>query len=471
MSLIAENSSASKRPFSETSPASASPTQQPTAPSDNEDPHPPPPKRLRRARRQRETSHTDSRRERKPRREKSPLPCQHTCEISDPNHVSSPLDTRGSSWDRHMENVNLHPLCNDSCPGFRSFCKGKKRLGSSSSTSVSTPGPSIQPSPITSLCTLSPLRPIRVLHVLHTNYSCPFGSDEDIQLETTAMYEYGDDADGKEFEGYLKRVTESTRSAVISSGSAYLHEWILVFAVYGAKEPDLFSFDLQTRRGFFNAMEKARKANRFDHWLYDLANTYDIIFLDAAATAKDSFETYIKNLALLEKVQERIPIWPAIEEQRLEGNKFKVIQTLDLIAKSLSSSLPRHSWRPSTYDMPQAQRLQQAGQFESTQYVAKRSCSGCARHVKFKFDLPTLAASDKGDKLHPISYWFVQQFVPTLRSCGEYRVYLVRGSIISIIWTKFRENSDILDIRLLQHPKPLKMFDETCVYILYLPIY
>lgn len=156
-------------------------------------------------------------------------------------------------------------------------------------------------------------------------------------------------------------------------------------------------------------------------------------------------------------LEETIPIWPPMAEQKLIQDKYALTQLLDQVAESMSSSLPCP--RPQTYTVAEATELPPEVQRDNI--VLKRNSSSCKRHVI----LPPIRRSleqaiqrlDRNGRLGVHGTWFAQDFIENLKSVGEIRVYL-NGckSIESIIATKFKDHqSDELEVEFIRSIPPL----------------
>lgn len=153
-------------------------------------------------------------------------------------------------------------------------------------------------------------------------------------------------------------------------------------------------------------------------------------------------------------LEENIPIWPTTAEQDLMLDKLAFIRQLDKIASD--SNIPR----PGTYTLAGAERL--AKEYQTSSLVLKRNGSGCHRHIRLPpLSLP-LINNIQDAKLGAIAAWFAQDYVPSLRTMGELRVFLFdEGSNPEIILaTKFKDSpdegeEDVMDMEVIKYPPPL----------------
>ncbi|TDL13208.1 hypothetical protein BD410DRAFT_810755, partial [Rickenella mellea] len=113
-----------------------------------------------------------------------------------------------------------------------------------------------------------------------------------------------------------------------------------------------------------------------------------------------------------------------IDEGAYEGDKFLDVEILDEIARDLGH------YRPISYAHGDWPDPADNGKYEDV--VAKRAYSSCSKHVCIPpFDLNDLATSAMGSK----GYWFLQDYVPTLLSAGELRVFVLGGKIDRVLCT------------------------------------
>ena len=137
---------------------------------------------------------------------------------------------------------------------------------------------------------------------------------------------------------------------------------------------------------------------------------------------EESFEVYERHLQLL---SEEVQFWPPVGQVRAAANKWQTSRHLQLLAKDFSRYAP-------------ATRLLRPGDEIHKTDVLKRSHSDCGLHVIF----PSAPSSHRtwdylNSKINPGTdeFWMAQEFVPSLACIGEWRVFIVGGTIISVMHT------------------------------------
>ncbi|KAF8425023.1 hypothetical protein L210DRAFT_865476 [Boletus edulis BED1] len=133
-------------------------------------------------------------------------------------------------------------------------------------------------------------------------------------------------------------------------------------------------------------------------------------------------EAYESSLSVLTSC---VPIWPPVPSLRVAGNKAKLVTLLDRIAAE--QGWPRPRTTRLTVDQPLP-----------IDTVLKRTHSDCGADVI----LPEKELASrrtwqflKERTTSREQVWISQEFVPTLRSLGEWRVYLVGGRIVNVMHT------------------------------------
>jgi len=144
-----------------------------------------------------------------------------------------------------------------------------------------------------------------------------------------------------------------------------------------------------------------------------------------------------------------IPIWPPLYEQMVVMDKIKQIKTLDSIAESMQTP------RPKTYTIQEAQQLPLLHRKQGL--VLKRNNSSCNEHVilpPLKSDLASnISQPDTTKELGVYGTWFAQDYVASLRTTGELRVFMVDGKTAEVmLGTTFSDNSQGLTIEVLKSP-------------------
>lgn len=119
-------------------------------------------------------------------------------------------------------------------------------------------------------------------------------------------------------------------------------------------------------------------------------------------------------------------VWPPPKQIERVGWKDPDCVLLDLIARRLNGL------RPATIPL-QPQDIDSSSIIPDT--VLKRSNSDCGHHVIF----PDERRKRNVEHLRELSpygeKWLMQEYVPTLRTVGEWRVFIVNGAVIQTVHT------------------------------------
>lgn len=121
--------------------------------------------------------------------------------------------------------------------------------------------------------------------------------------------------------------------------------------------------------------------------------------------------------------------WPPVQQVNGIGSKHRLIRHLEFVASTMSSL------RPVTI-------ILNGGDLIPTTAVLKRSHSDCGEHV--------IMPGNSGrnwtylNNYPPIhgATWFAQAHVPTLRTLGEWRVFIIGGKPIYVVHTKYNNEKE-----------------------------
>lgn len=127
-------------------------------------------------------------------------------------------------------------------------------------------------------------------------------------------------------------------------------------------------------------------------------------------------------------------IWPPIEPMKASACKWRTISRLDHIARQVT-----HTLRPETVLWDE--------RVLPTDKVLKRCFSSYQSHTIIPTEVSNMrikptVQSLKRDTILPGRHWMVQDWVPSLRHYGEFKVYIVNLEIVYIAvakWSKTRK--------------------------------
>ncbi|KAK7676833.1 hypothetical protein QCA50_006320 [Cerrena zonata] len=121
-------------------------------------------------------------------------------------------------------------------------------------------------------------------------------------------------------------------------------------------------------------------------------------------------------------------IWPPIAPSREGAIKNHRIQMLDYISTYITRT-------------PRPESMLWDGQHVPHGKVLKRTHSAFGNHVFLPTAPPPSVQQLQGLCDLPGRQWIVQDWVPTLRQLGEYKVYFVEGEIVWVSVARFNENT------------------------------
>jgi glutathione synthase/RimK-type ligase-like ATP-grasp enzyme len=121
--------------------------------------------------------------------------------------------------------------------------------------------------------------------------------------------------------------------------------------------------------------------------------------------------------------------WPPWQHVDRMGSKIPLMQNLDFIASTVTKSK-----RPITEILDVTTSIPDS-------IVLKRTHSDCGNHVLFPGD-PLINPTYLLSQLDiPGSRWLGQNFVPTLRKLGEWRVFIIGGQIVDVVHTRINHET------------------------------
>ena len=140
---------------------------------------------------------------------------------------------------------------------------------------------------------------------------------------------------------------------------------------------------------------------------------------------KDEANTYTARIRIMQL--SGLLMWPPPAQIERSGRKDPDVALLDVIANEF------HTLRPTTTTI----NLQGVVNDDmiALETVLKRSNSDCGQHVI----LPEARRNRKVDHLRTLSLygeqWLMQEYVTTLHTVGEWRTFIVNGSVIHTVHT------------------------------------
>jgi hypothetical protein len=138
---------------------------------------------------------------------------------------------------------------------------------------------------------------------------------------------------------------------------------------------------------------------------------------------KHNLDIYMSSHINLSRL---VYMWPPLQQINSIGSKRQLIRHLDFTASKTSSLRPRTV-------------ILKDGDLIPNDAVIKRSHSDCGHHVLLVNDDGRNWESLNQHPKIPGAVWMAQAYVPTLRSLGEWRVFIVGGRAIYTVHTKYNE--------------------------------
>lgn len=136
----------------------------------------------------------------------------------------------------------------------------------------------------------------------------------------------------------------------------------------------------------------------------------------------DKYELFHTNMCIFNK---HVLQWLPWEQQRITGSKLSLIQSLDIIADTIT-----HTPRPITTPIA----LPFTGNPKNwRKHVLKRGYSGFSDHVHLSAEKFLLNITVP--KEMPGCQWFAQTYIKLLRKFGKWRVVIVEGAIMYYAFT------------------------------------
>jgi hypothetical protein len=152
--------------------------------------------------------------------------------------------------------------------------------------------------------------------------------------------------------------------------------------------------------------------------------TDKLISNDEYGINKDNLDTYMSSCVNLSRL---VYMWPSTRQINSVGSKQQFISHLDIIATKTSTLRPRTILLKNGNSIPK-------------NAVIKRSHSDCGHHVLLPNNKGRNWESLNQHPKIPGAVWMAQTYVPTLRSLGEWRVFIVGGQTIYTVHTKYNED-------------------------------
>jgi hypothetical protein len=137
----------------------------------------------------------------------------------------------------------------------------------------------------------------------------------------------------------------------------------------------------------------------------------------------DNLSYYMENLNRLTRF---IYIWPVPFHIKTFGGKDHVILHLDIVAETITKTP-----RPTT-------KVLKANEPLPPNAVIKQTHSDAGCHVHLPTNLHRNWEYMNEFQPIPESLWMAQTYVPTLRSLGKWRVFIIGGQPIHIVHTKYK---------------------------------
>ncbi|TDL13743.1 hypothetical protein BD410DRAFT_810292 [Rickenella mellea] len=326
--------------------------------------------------------------------------CDHTC--TDHNTL---LTAAGTGWGGHVKNKRKHPNCSSTCPGSVHLLQPETQLEWKDG-------------------------PFKVLFLIPAGFQIP--TLENLRGgELTHFVRWTNDPTSRKDEDWIENLSNTLRGCCRADqdhGCIYVLDWVAVLylgteaCADGPRRDGNPTVEL-TLRPQKDFMTEVRNASTDS--------------MDRNLKRKDLEWTWM--VEMLRRLEKTIMFWPCVGEASYEGDKYADIDILDTIAEKLGNH------RPKTYLYPDEWPSQQDGRYQGV--VAKRAYSSCCKHVLFP---PVDRKQMKNCGLGCKAYWFLQDFVPTLLSAGELRVFVFGGKVDRVVLTKFPEREP-MTVETLSH--------------------
>lgn len=129
----------------------------------------------------------------------------------------------------------------------------------------------------------------------------------------------------------------------------------------------------------------------------------------------------------MQRLSDALPVWPPVGEQTNAVKKFSLIKRLDTIAKETGSKRPKSHQLTATKPV--------ASQWKNGHWVLKREQSSCSDDVKLLQPGTRPTTKERENFLRGRYPWLVQEFMPLLRSIGEWRIIVIEGRAVCTVFT------------------------------------
>ena len=123
--------------------------------------------------------------------------------------------------------------------------------------------------------------------------------------------------------------------------------------------------------------------------------------------------------------------WPSVHQMNSIGAKHQLIFHLDIIAGTIT-----HTFRPATKQLIPGDPI-------PANAVIKRSHSDCGQHVIMPDESGRDWESINQMPHVPDAIWFAQVYVPTLRTLGEWRVFIIGGHPAFVVHTRYNTDKSV----------------------------
>lgn len=191
---------------------------------------------------------------------------------------------------------------------------------------------------------------------------------------------------------------------------------------------------LQKRQGFtvhlhlWDAMKTLMEKGELASHIRSLAPSRVFIFVAyvGARWKEHQLDDFYAQMEDLLKDQSNVRVYPTHDEFLAVNGKVINVEALDMVAQSDKYHNPQYSWRPRTCACTHPSRKDCGLSRIATHAVEKRVYSHCTEHVEVvpKAVLEKRRRGKLRDKLEPEAKWFHQDYVESLKSFGEYRLFI-----------------------------------------------
>ncbi|KAJ6553443.1 hypothetical protein B0H19DRAFT_1263809 [Mycena capillaripes] len=184
-----------------------------------------------------------------------------------------------------------------------------------------------------------------------------------------------------------------------------------------------------------------------DEALKTLVSGWDIVYGGCEYTIDTVEASHFKNrrdeeqfILRMDNLSQSVFVWPPARQSLFYREKLKLADHLDRVAKFITlTSRPRTFILDKVTDFTDETVLKREG-----------SCQSNHRHFYDNASGPSLARTSvqqntkilnkrkrdpNGLQAQRGMLWLLQDLVPELRTCGEYRVYVVGGKVVSVVGT------------------------------------